>query len=81
MPNTSLEEGYALAERLRKIIMNKRFILDLITLQITSSFGISVMNCMENRSIEDYYSSVDKALYLAKQKGKNRVEIAKESMS
>lgn len=81
LPNTSLEEGYALAERLRKIIMNKRFILDLITLQITSSFGISVMNCMENRSIEDYYSSVDKALYLAKQKGKNRVEIAKESMS
>ena len=64
-----LLEETCTCRKIKKIIMNKRFILDLITLQITSSFGISVMNCMENRSIEDYYSSY-KALYLAKQKVK-----------
>ena len=55
--------------------MEKRFIIDLITLQITSSFGVCLMNEKGNKNIEDYYSSVDKALYLAKEKGKNRVEV------
>lgn len=78
MPRTSLEEGYAFAERLRKLIMEKRFTIGSITLRITSSFGISLLRD-NSRSLEDYYSLADKALYVAKQCGKNRVEIACES--
>ena len=43
MPNTSMKEGYDLAERLRKLIMEKRFTIESISLQITSSFGVCSM--------------------------------------
>ena len=74
MPKTSLEGGCAFAERLRKLIMEKRFTIGSLTLRITSSFGVSLLRDIKN--LEDYYSLADKALYLAKQCGKNRVEIA-----
>lgn len=76
MPKTSLEEGYAFAERLRKLIMEKRFTTGAIKLRITSSFGVSLLSDIKSHSLEDYYCLADKALYLAKQCGKNRVEIA-----
>ncbi|MEG6521280.1 GGDEF domain-containing protein [Desulfotomaculum sp. 1211_IL3151] len=76
MPETSLEEGYAFAERLRKLIMEERFIIGSIKLRITSSFGVSLLSDIKSESLEDYYYLADKALYLAKQCGKNRVEIA-----
>jgi diguanylate cyclase (GGDEF)-like protein len=76
MPRTSMEEGYLLAERLRKLIMEKRFNIGSITLRITSSFGVSSMRDINGQTFEDYYSLADKALYIAKQGGKNRVEKA-----
>ena len=74
MPKASVEEGYVFAERLRKLIMEKRFTIGSITLQITSSFGVTSIDDISSQTIEDYYSLADKALYLAKQGGKNRVE-------
>jgi len=79
MPKTSLEGGYVFAERLRKIIMEERFTVGSTTLQITSSFGVSSMRDIYNQTIDDYYSLADKALYLAKKGGKNRVEKANGS--
>ncbi len=76
MPKTSLEEGYYCAEKLRKLIMEKRFTIGSITLRITSSFGVSLLSDSKSQSSEDYYSLADKALYLAKRCGKNRAEKA-----
>jgi diguanylate cyclase (GGDEF)-like protein len=76
MPNTSVEEGYSFAERIRKTIMEKVFSVGSVTLQITSSFGVSSMGDINSQNLEDYYLLADKALYLAKQSGKNRVEKA-----
>lgn len=76
MPNASVEEGYAYAERLRNLITETRFTIGPIELQITSSFGISSMRDINSQTLEDYYFLADKALYLAKQSGKNRVEKA-----
>ncbi len=45
-------------------------------MRITSSFGVSPMRDNSDQTIEDYYLHADKALYLAKQSGKNRVEKA-----
>lgn len=73
MPSTSLAGGYAFAERLRQLIMEKNFIVGSTTLHITASFGISLLNDIQD--LDDYYSHADKALYMAKQSGKNRVEI------
>lgn len=78
MPNTSVEEGYSFAERIRKIIMEKVFSVGSVTLQITSSFGVSSMGDINSQNLEDYYLLADRALYLAKQSGKNRVEKALE---
>lgn len=75
MPKTSLEAGYAFAERLRKLIMKKRFIAGPMTLGITASFGISPLCHTNSESFDDCYFLADKALYLAKERGKNRVEI------
>jgi len=58
--------------------MEKVFSIGSDTLQITSSFGVSSMGDINSQNLEDYYLLADKALYLAKQSGKNRVEKAQE---
>lgn len=78
MPNTSVEGGYAFAERLRKMIMEKNFSVGAKTIKITSSFGVSSLKDINTRNLNNYYLLADKALYLAKQGGKNRVEVACE---
>lgn len=78
MPRTTVEEGYAFAERLRKLIMEKRFPVDSAAIQITISIGVSSMRDRNGHTLEDYYLPADKALYQAKQGGKNRVERAGE---
>lgn len=78
MPQTSAEEGCIFADRLRKLIMEKRFIVGAVTLQITASFGVASMrDIVDCDTMDDYYFLADKALYLAKQSGKNRVEKAR----
>lgn len=70
MPNTSLEEGYELTERLRKQVVKEKFTINSIEINVTASFGVSRL-----WNPNEYYSLADKALYLAKQRGKNRVEV------
>lgn len=79
MPNTSVDGGYVFAERLRKTIMEKEFIVGPDKVQITSSFGVSSLRDINSPNPDHYYLLADKALYLAKQSGKNRVEVACES--
>ena len=75
-PRISLDEGYALAEKLRKLIAGKAFIAGSTTSHITASFGVSLLQASEDHGSEYYISLADKALYLAKNRGKNRVEKA-----
>jgi diguanylate cyclase (GGDEF)-like protein len=72
-PRTSLEAGVILAEKLRRAISQKPFATGETSSYITASFGVSLLKPTEGH--ESYFSQVDKALYLAKEKGKNRVEI------
>lgn len=65
MPRTSVEEGYALAERLRTLIMETTFTIGSVPLHITSSLGVSSLQDMRGDALEDFYSLADKALYLA----------------
>lgn len=74
MTEASVEEGFVFAERLRKIITDKKFVVGSSVLQITSSFGVSSLVHAKEQGSEEYYYQVDKALYFAKQHGKNRVE-------
>lgn len=80
MPKTSLEGGAVFAERLRKLIMEEKFIVGSITLQFTCSFGVSLLSVNDGQNSENYYFLADKSLYVAKHSGKNRVEIAEGSL-
>jgi diguanylate cyclase (GGDEF)-like protein len=68
-PNTSLESGKALAEKLRYRIKN----LTADACKISASFGVATLG---NESIEKLIKRVDEALYRAKQNGRDRVEVS-----
>lgn len=69
-PNTSLENGRALAEKLREHVKSKSAA---IKTPLTASFGVATLG---NESIDQLIKRVDEALYRAKQNGRNRVEVS-----
>lgn len=73
-PETSIEGVEILAERLRASISDYRFETDMVadSFQITCSFGCAEMTS-EMRTETDLYEAADKALYAAKNAGRNRV--------
>lgn len=68
----NLEEAQIVAERLRKEIENASVTTNDISIKFTVSIGISVL-IEADQTIEDTISRADKALYKAKQQGKNRI--------
>lgn len=69
-PKTNLEEAFTLAQNLRDKLSSHQF--ETIGNKC-ASFGVTAFK--ENDSISELLSRVDDAMYLAKTKGKNRVEI------
>jgi diguanylate cyclase (GGDEF)-like protein len=78
MPDTTLEDALLTAERIRAAIEEHHFDPPGGTrIPITSSFGVAqVMPGMEKPS--ELFEAADKALYRAKDGGRNRVEAASE---
>jgi len=75
MPSTNLEQANKVAERMRVAIAEQSVELNNSkeTLQITASFGVAVLT--PHRTIEESIDHADKAMYQAKQTGRNRVVI------
>ncbi|HEX7025867.1 MAG TPA: GGDEF domain-containing protein, partial [Gammaproteobacteria bacterium] len=69
-PNTSLQNGAALAEKLRERI--KALGIG-GKCRISASFGVATLG---NESIDQLIKRVDEALYRAKQNGRDRVEVS-----
>ena len=72
LPHTDLEGSKKVAEKLRKTIQSL-YIPDLNGNTITASFGVTEVRKFE--PLEEVFLRADKALYKAKEKGKNRVEL------
>jgi diguanylate cyclase (GGDEF)-like protein len=73
LPNTNIQGAINMAERLRKKIEGHRVITQKgNSLKVTASLGVAeykeTMNCYQ-----DFINESDKALYMAKEKGRNRV--------
>ncbi len=69
---------FVMAERIiEKISMNPFFIIK-DKVKITASGGLYI-NADKDKSFEEAFKKVDKALLMAKEKGKNRVEIYREN--
>lgn len=77
LPGTNLKDGFAIAERLRKLIENHSFVYDQKKLPVTASIGIAdyrkgVLNGTE------LFKRADQAVYKSKENGRNQVNFFKE---
>ncbi|MBR1942338.1 diguanylate cyclase [bacterium] len=72
MPETSLENAAIPAERLREKIAGNDFVYNGVKINLTVSIGISTMNSEFNNQ-KEIVETADKALYNAKQTGRNKV--------
>jgi diguanylate cyclase (GGDEF)-like protein len=84
LPQTTLDNAYELADRLREKIINYLFCADTKQLKITASFGVSMTPEFKdsqtqlsdeqiNTLAESIVAQADHALYRAKEAGRNRV--------
>ncbi|WP_139536366.1 cellulose biosynthesis regulator diguanylate cyclase DgcQ [Klebsiella spallanzanii] len=74
LPNTSLKEAAAIAERIRIRLYAREILLrNCVSLRISASFGVSSGGDSSDYSFENLQSIADHRLYLAKQNGRNQV--------
>lgn len=73
LPNTASDAAKMLADRLRSMIAETEIMNDEATLSVTISIGITQAG--DGQSLETLINEADRALYLAKNLGRNRVEI------
>jgi diguanylate cyclase (GGDEF)-like protein len=73
LPQTNAQQARPLAERIRIGIENLRMEIENTTLSVTLSIGIAeLQNDPSDENIEETVKHADKALYQAKQAGRNR---------
>ncbi len=73
LPNTGIEGAEKLAEKIRHTIAGHYLVTEKGEIQITISIGVSALDEYDS-SLDDILSRADKALYLAKENGRNRIE-------
>ncbi|MBN2510704.1 MAG: diguanylate cyclase [Spirochaetales bacterium] len=71
LPNTTLDQAHIIGERFRSDLELKPIIIDEGTMHVTASLGVS--SYREGESREGWIYRTDKAMYQAKQLGRNRV--------
>ena len=80
LPFTSVQEAFAVAQRLRKTIeetdmdISAAKIDGIKKIKVTASFGVSEYNSSIKEPTE-LYKMADRALYEAKERGRNRVVV------
>ena len=72
LPNTDKENAYAAAERLRTIVADMKVLWERPLPQITISLGIFTFDKNTNLLAEEIIKRADEALYLSKERGRNR---------
>ncbi|MCF7858181.1 MAG: diguanylate cyclase [Candidatus Cloacimonetes bacterium] len=75
LPETDIEGGFSLAEKIRNDIETSTYIYNDIELTLTMTFGVSVYN--RPMDIDHCIKMADEALYKGKNQGKNCVVITK----
>lgn len=74
LPDTSLDQAGGIAERYRQRMAECEVRFDGHLLQVTASFGVAPFHPGESR--EHWIGRADRAMYRAKQAGRNRVEVS-----
>ena len=73
LPSTSFEAARKLAEKLHQRLEASPTPWEPLPLTVTASIGVSGTTALEKRNFDSLYTEADKALYLAKTRGRNRV--------
>ena len=79
LPQTGIKDAFVVAERIRKAIEGAEYTFKNDSMRVTASLGISSLH-LRDVSLEELIEESDKALYVAKSKGRNQVRIAPEAM-
>lgn len=76
-----LEQAAEFAERLRAIVAAHNFSFEGVKIPLTTSLGVAAIPSESITSPQDFIAASDGALYSAKAKGRNRVELATSANS
>ena len=76
LPQTTLSEATAFAGSLRERMIPYSFKIESVTIRATASIGVARLEGSRNDTLIKHYADVDKALYQAKQSGRNCVRCA-----
>lgn len=74
MPQTSIEDGLQVAEKLRKMIEERTFHFHDVRVNISISAGAAQLR--QDETIDSLFERADSALYAAKEAGRNQVKAA-----
>jgi diguanylate cyclase (GGDEF)-like protein len=74
LPDTPLQDGCSVAERLRQSVHQITFPSPMENLAVTISQGIAALPSPHISSVDALIKAADDALYRAKQNGRNRIE-------
>lgn len=72
LPETSCEEALLVAERIRNVVRSEVFLPE-DGKQISITISVGATQYVENEELSAFIQRADKAMYLSKQKGRNRV--------
>lgn len=76
LPATGREGALQAAAKMRDAVRNTSIELDDDAISVTASFGVSSLSAPHLGSVDALYAAADRALYVAKQLGRDRVEYA-----
>jgi len=74
LPETDAQGAYALAEELRQLIEEQVIKIDDSSLKLTISCGVSTYQQQTDAKPVDIFKAADKALYQAKNNGRNQIQ-------
>ncbi|MFZ3209342.1 MAG: diguanylate cyclase [Geobacteraceae bacterium] len=75
LPEAAVEEARVVAERLRVGVEGMRFAPPMGDLVVTTSLGLATYPGKPMDSVDELVREADAALYLAKERGRNRIEV------
>ncbi|OYQ42096.1 hypothetical protein CHU94_03610 [Rhodoferax sp. TH121] len=73
LPHTTIDAGRRIAEKIRQRLETSVIQWEGNRIPVTASFGVSSTTAAEKLDFDHLYTEADKALYLAKHQGRNRV--------
>ncbi len=74
LPETSAQHAATVAEKIRNVLESHAFMIETDEIRVTMSFGVAGLD-KDMKDWDDLIRNADHAMYRAKERGRNRVEV------